>query len=401
MTTTALASNPARLQPRAAIWLLASILVAFLAASSAPSPLYALYRQAWGFSALTLTVVFAVYAFALLAALVLCGALSDYRGRRSVILLALGLEMGSLLLFVQADGVAGLMAARALQGLATGLVTSALSAALIDFDPVRGALVNSVAPMVGMGIGALGTSCLVQFAPAPTRLVFFLLLGVFAVQAAVSWFLPETVVRRPGALQSLRPTIAVPAQARATLVQILPLNTAQWALGGFSLSLGPTLARIVSGSDAPIVGGAAIATLVLSSAAAILVVRTHAPRRVLVGGAVVLAIGMAVTLGAIALQAAPVYFLGTAIMGAGFGAGFNGSLRSLVGLARPDERGGLMAGFFALSYCAFAVPAIAAGLAVGKLGLHATALWFLAGILLLVLVALLLICRTPRPCPSA
>jgi hypothetical protein len=384
-----------QLSSHASLWLLASILMAFLAASSAPSPLYALYRHAWGFSALTLTVVFAVYAFALLGALLVFGSLSDYRGRREVILLALGLEIGALVLFLNADSIATLVGARALQGLATGLLTSALSAALIDIDRAHGALVNSVAPMVGMGLGALGTSVLVQFAPAPTKLVFDVLLVVFIVQAAAVWFLPETVRRRPGAWRSLLPRIAIAPQARATLWQILPVNTAQWALGGFALSLGPSLARIVSGDQSPLMGGLAIAALVLTSAAAILLVRARAPRSVLIGGTVVLALGMAVTLAGIALYSAPAYFTGTVIMGAGFGAGFNGSLRSLVGLARPEQRGDLMAGFFTLSYLAFSLPAIAAGLAVGQVGLHATAVGFLTAILVLALVALVSMSRKP------
>lgn len=388
--TTSVAAAPRQLSTRASLGLLASILVAFLAASSAPSPLYALYKQAWGFSALTLTLVFAAYAFALMGSLLVCGALSDFCGRRPILLAALALETGAILLFLNAHSVASLFAARALQGFATGLVTSALSAALIDIDQAHGALVNSVAPMIGMGIGALGTSVLVQFAPAPTQLVFAVLLGVFAVQAAGTWFLPETAARRPGALQSLWPRIAIPVQARAMLWQILPVNTAQWALGGFSLSLGPSLARIVVHSQAPLVGGAAIATLVFTSAVAILIVRTRPPRVALMVGTVVLAAGMVLTLGGIAYYWAPAYFVGTAIMGAGFGAGFNGSLRSLVGLARPEQRGDLMAGFFAFSYLAFSIPAILAGLAVGYVGLHATALGFLAAITLLALAALAL-----------
>lgn len=251
--------------------------------------------------------------------------------------------------------------------------------------------------MIGMGVGALGTSCLVQFAPAPTHLVFELLLVVFAAQAAAMWFVPETAARRPGVLHSLWPSIAIPHAARATLWQILPVNTAQWALGGFSLSLGPSLARIVVGSQSPLVGGAAIATLVLTAAAAILVVRTHPPRTVLVNGTIVLAAGMVLTLAGIAWNLAPAYFLGTAVMGAGFGAGFNGSLRSLVGLAQPEQRGDLMAGFFAFSYLAFSIPAILAGLAVGYVGLHTTALGFLAAILVLTLIALVLMMRRPAP----
>ena len=386
-----------RLGPRAALWLLASISVTFLAASSAPSPLYALYREAWGFSALTLTLVFGSYAFALLSALLVFGALSDHRGRREVILLALGLELGSFVLFWRADSAAALVGARALQGLATGIATSAFSAALIDIDRARGALVNSVAPMVGMAFGALGASVLVQFAPAPTRLVFELLFLVFAAQAIGAFFLPETVPQRPGACRSLRPRIEIPRQARATLWEVLPVNTAQWALGGFYLSLGPTLAKLVTGVASPMIGGAAIAALVLTSAVAILGVRDQPPRRVLLGGTAVLAAGLAITLAGVALLSGAAFFAGTVIAGAGFGASFNGSLRSLVSLAAPHERGGLMAGFFTMSYLAFSLPAIAAGFAIGRFGLQATSLGFGAALMLLTAVALLLMVRAGEP----
>src|ERR1700733_7300642 len=106
---------PGRMSRTAALWLYASILVTYLAASTAPSPLYALYREAWGFSALTLTLVFSTYAFALLAALLFTGALSDHLGRRQVVLAALGLEIASILVFRHADSVVWLFVARAVQ----------------------------------------------------------------------------------------------------------------------------------------------------------------------------------------------------------------------------------------------------------------------------------------------
>src|SRR6201999_4373583 len=124
------AAAPGRMSRTAALWLNASILVAYLAASTAPSPLYALYREAWGFSALTLTVVFSTYAFTLLVALLLFGALSRHRGRREVVILAMVLETASILMFRHAGSVAGLIAARAIQAVATGIATSALSAGM-------------------------------------------------------------------------------------------------------------------------------------------------------------------------------------------------------------------------------------------------------------------------------
>ncbi|CAN7480064.1 MFS transporter [Acidovorax sp. LjRoot118] len=386
-----------RLSHAMALWLLASILVGFLAASSAPSPLYALYRDSWGFSALTLTLVFASYAFALLGAALVFGTFSDHRGRREVVLLALVLEIVSTVLFWQADSVAWLFAARIVQGLATGIATSVLSAALIDLHTERGALVNSVAPMLGMAVGALGTSALVQFAPTHTALVFELLLALFVLQALAAVFLPETVVRRPGAWRSLRPRIAIPASSRSTLVRILPLNTALWALGGFYLSLGPTLARVITGSHAPVVGGALICALVLTSAVAIAFVRTQPPRQVLLLGTSALVLGLVITLAGVALHSNVAFFGGTVVAGVGFGSGFNGSLRSLVGTATPAERGGLMSGFFVLSYFAFSVPAIVAGLAAGTFGLHATALGFGLAVLALGLTALGLMLRRTAP----
>ena len=387
-SATIVAPRPSgRMGRGAAVWLVVSIVVTFLAASSAPSPLYAVYREAWGFSAFTLTVVFASYAFALLSALLVFGALSDHIGRRSVILLALALELGSVLLFWQAESTGWLLAARVLQGVATGIATSALSATLLDLDPIRGALLNSVAPMFGMALGALGTSALVQFAPAPTRLVFDLLLLLFALQTLGALFLPDTVSRRAGAWPSLIPSVHLPAQARPTMWRIAPLNTAGWALGGFYLSLGPTLARLISGVPSPLIGGALISTLVMSGAVAIFVTRRHPPQAVLPGSALALGGGLALTLIGVQWSSSAALFAGTLVAGLGFGAGFNAAVRRLVPLALPHERAGLMSSFFVMSYLAFSVPAIGAGLAVGWFGLHATTLGYGSLLIVMTLVA--------------
>ena len=386
-------ATPGRMGRTAALWLNASILVAYLAASTAPSPLYALYREAWGFSALTLTVVFSTYAFALLGALLFFGALSDHRGRREVVLVSLGLEIASLLVFRHADSVTWLIAARAVQGVATGIATSALSAGMLDIHRERGSLLNSVSPLVGMGVGALGAGALAQFAPAPTRLVFDVLLAILAAQALAAFFLPETVSKRPGALASMKPQLAVPARAWPTLWQVLPVNTAQWALGGFYASLGPSLARIVTGIHSPLIGGGVVATLVLAGAAAVLAVRTRPARAVLAGGTAALIVGLGVTLGGVELHSTAMFFAGSFIAGLGFGGAFNGTMRSLVPLGEAHERAGLMSTFFVLSYLAFSLPAIAAGLTAGRFGLQAASVGYGLVLVTLGVVALAMMAR--------
>ncbi|MEN0106310.1 MAG: MFS transporter [Pseudomonas sp.] len=361
----------------------------FLAAASAPTPLYGLYRESWGFSAGTLTWVFAVYAFSLLVALLVFGSLSDHIGRRPLVFAALLIELLAMLVFIVADSVSLLLLARTLQGFATGLATSVLGASLLDLNRERGALINSVAPPFGLAVGALGSSLLMQFAPAPLHLVFVLLLAAFVLFLLLARYLPESVSRKPGAWAALRPSLRVPVQARAALWRVAPVDISLWALGGFYLSLGPTLARTVTGNNAPLIGGLLVFALTFSGAVGIMLMRQQPARRVLLAGSAALMAGVAVTLAGVHLGSALWLYLGTVVAGFGFGVTFMGSLRSVMPLAHAHERGGLMATFFVLSYLAFALPALAAGSLVQHLGLvEATQLY---GVVLILLAGVALV----------
>ncbi|NWE73816.1 MFS transporter, partial [Pseudomonas gingeri] len=214
---------------RSGLVFLSITLLTFLAASSAPTPLYHLYQETMAFSAATLTLIFGVYALSLLAALLTVGSLSDHLGRKPVIFGALLLEIVAMGLFIGADSISLLIAARILQGFATGMATSVLSAALLDRDNRKGPLVNSLAPLLGMACGAFGASVLAEFCPRPTQLVYELLLALLVLQALYVWRLPESVSAQPGALASLRPTLHVPPQARRALWLSLPVDIAVWA----------------------------------------------------------------------------------------------------------------------------------------------------------------------------
>src|SRR4051795_13692311 len=130
------------LSPTAAYVLVASVIGLALFASGTPSPLYASYRALWGFSPAVLTLVYATYAFGVLASLILAGRISDEIGRRPVLIASLTTLIGTSVLFMLADSVVWLFVARGIQGLATGLALGAASAALLDLhprgDPARG-----------------------------------------------------------------------------------------------------------------------------------------------------------------------------------------------------------------------------------------------------------------------
>ncbi|WP_455924414.1 MFS transporter [Pseudomonas putida] len=360
------------LSARNSLTYLSVVLLTFLAASSAPTPLYHLYQETWQFSPGMLTMIFGVYALSLLAALLTVGSLSDYIGRRPVLRAALLINMLSMLAFIYARDVSWLLVARILQGFATGMATSSLGAALLDNDRQKGPLLNSLAPLLGMAFGALGSGLLVQYAPMPTELVYIVLLALLVAQAGLLVWLPESVSAQPGAWASLRPRLSVPRQARAAVWRMLPVNTAVWMTGGFFLSLAPSLVRAATGTTSNLIGGALVATLTLSGAAAIYALRASAADKVLRLGTVLLAIGIALVLLAANQQALLLFFIGAVIAGAGFGSGFLGSARSVLPLAHAHERAGLMSTFYVLSYLAFCVPAILAGFLVRTVGLVTT-----------------------------
>jgi MFS family permease len=376
---------------KAAFWVAAALLFALLLAAGAPSPLYRVYQEEWRFSATTLTEVFGVYALVLLVTLLLFGSLSDYIGRRPVILAGMLLDAAACAVFVAATGVGALYLARAIQGVAVGLATGALGAALLELEPDGsgglGAVLTSVAPTAGLAVGALATSALVQYGPARTQLVWWLLIATFLASAAAVLVMPEPGKRRPGALASLRPRVSVPREARGAFLIATPCLIAVWALGGLYLSLGPSLTAQLVGSTNLLWGGIAIFLLPGTAAVATFAMRSAEPRSTMLAGCVALLAGIAVTLAAITTGTSWAFLVGTAVAGVGFGPGFTGAYRMVVARSTPDGRASLIAAIFSVSYLAFSLPAVIAGVATTHYGLHDTAIAYCIVIALLVAAA--------------
>ena len=390
----AIAAAPAsrRLSHPAAFAAVAAILVLFLAASSAPSPLYVVYQQQWHFSAITLTAVFAVYVLGMLAALLTLGGLSDHLGRRPVLAAAIALEAVSLVLFLVAGNVPVLYVARFLQGVATGTAMTTVGAALVDLTPphapARAGLVNGVTPTSGLALGALGCGVLVQYAPAPTHLVYALLLAGIVVAGLIVAAMPETSSRRPGARSSLVPRLAVPGHARSRFYALVPIIIASWALGGLYLSLGPSVAAGVFGLSNHVIGGLVVTALCGTGALATFALRGHPTSRVLLVGGTLLAVGTAVTLAGIVTGSVVPAIVGTVVAGVGFGASALAMFGALAQLAGPGERGALFAVGYTVAYLAFSVPAVIAGLATTAAGLRPTAVAYSLTVIVFALAAL-------------
>ena len=383
--------------------MLASLLALLLAAASAPSPLYAVYQASWEFSPLVLTVVYAVYAFGALAALLATGRLSDHVGRRRVVVLGLLILIVAMFVFIAAQGVEALLVARALHGVGTGIATAAVSAWLLDLQPSDGrqlgGLVGGVTPMAGLGAGALVSGLLVQYAPDPLHLVFWLLAAVFAVAVIAMLAIPDPVGRRPGWVRSLRPEVAVPPSVRSLFVASAPSLIALWAIAGLYLSLGPSLAVSLLGFESRVAGGLVIAALLGTGALAAALGRATDPRAAAIGGSLLLVAGVGITLVAVGVGTPVGLYAGSIVAGLGFGPAFTGIVRSLSVVAPAGQRGALFAAIYVAVYLSFSIPAILAGGAVGALGLYATTYAYGLVVMALALVTTFAVSRRPVPAP--
>ncbi len=365
-----------------------------MAGASAPSPFYPTLQQEIGFMSMTLTAVFAVYTVTLLAALLVMGSLSDHVGRRPVISAGFALMAFSLFLFWHAEDVGSLVVARFLQGIAAGLLLSTLSAAVVDFEPRdrpgSASVWNSVVPLSGLAVGALVAGLLMDATSGAKASVFGALVAGSALFAGLIWCVPETAPRHEGVWASLRPRIGVPATAATAFWRSAPAVIAGWATGGLYLALGAPLVRHVFGAQDHTRQAIVIVILCGAGAAACYVARGRSSRSVTLFGTSALALGTTLTLAAMVWTSLPAYLLALVVAGAGFGTCFYGVLRSVVPVVRPQERGELFAALFTLSYLAFGLPTLLAGVAIGAFGLAPTVLVYGGLIVLFSFVAGLL-----------
>jgi MFS family permease len=324
-----------------------------------------------------------------------------------VLFTALAGQAAAMVVFAEAGSVGTLMAARVIQGVATGAALGAIGAGMIDVDRVKGSVANSFAPPIGTATGALASGIVVQFLPSPTHLVYLLLLGVFALQALGVAALPESVTRKPGALASMAPEIKLPRAARGPVAIAAPVLFSVWALAGFYGSLGPAITRDLVHSDSVVYGGTSLFVLAGAAALSVPLLRRTSTRTVMVTGVLALIAGVALTLvsigsGAGGTAPATGFFLGSAIAGFGFGAGFQGGIRMVVPLVEAHERAGVLSLLYVVSYLGMGLPAVIGGvLVVHGGGLLDTAREYGAAVILLAAASLVALVLAGRRVPQA
>lgn len=359
--------------------LMALVVTVALASSATPSPLYVDYQQSWAVGGTTITVVYAVYALAVLVPLLFLGRLSDAIGRRPVILAGLALLAASMGMLAAAPSVAWLIAGRIIQGLAVGLITGSASAALIELHPTRdsrvGALTISSTTNFGIAVGVLLAGAVATSSSSP--LVHpYLVIGAatVALLVAVATLVPETAGGSSTARDALRvrpPT--VPAEIRSTFALAAVCVTVSWSVGGVFLGLGGAIARDLMGRSDYMVTGLVVASLQGAAGIAQLVWNLRSgPERWRLGVAVgVGALVSGLVVASLSLAAGEVtgFIVAAALTGLGMGLLFLMGNTLVAQSAPPAVRGQVFSALFVVAYTSLGVPAVVAAVIAEGIGL--------------------------------
>jgi MFS family permease len=332
-----------------------------------PTPLYPLYRQAFGFSGVTLTLIYATYVLGNLAALLLFGRLADQIGRRAASLPAVAVGIASTIVFAAAQGTGWLFAARALSGFSTAWIAELYGGR----DRGGAARIASGANFFGCAAGPLIGGLFAQFAFAPLRLPFFAYLILLCGAAGAILIPRETVTqRKPLGDVSLRPRVGVPPGIRLQFVSPAVTGFATFSLIGFYSALIPSVLGETLHQSAPLVAGLIVCELFLVAAVAILASGMFASQTATRAALLLLPPSVWILVGAEVAHSLALLVFAAALGGLAGGLGYRGSLEVINRIAPGDRRSEVVSSYMIAIFAGNSVPVIG----IGFLAAAATAL---------------------------
>jgi len=384
---------------RSASMLVAAAFLVTMLGATLPTPLYPLYQQELGFGGLMVTVVFAMYAVGVLAALLVVGRLSDEVGRRAVLLPALGVAAASSLAFLVPHSLAALFVGRLLSGVSAGAFTGVATAMLIDLAPAEGraraGLLAAVVNVLGLGLGPVVAGALADYAPYPLVLPYLLHVALVALAAVAMVVVPEPIERRQGPVRLRVQRLGVPEEVRSTFVRAAVAGFAGFAVLGFFTAVSPLFLGQVLHETRHLVTGLAVFTLLGSATVGQVVSARLSERTSLLGGCLALAAGTVIVAVGLVTALLPVVLVGAVVAGLGQGASFRAGLQAVTGAAPADRRSEVSSTFFFVLYIAISIPVIGVGAGAQVFGLVPTAAVFAGVVALLAVGAFVSLLRRP------
>jgi MFS family permease len=370
--------------------LVAYAFLATMIGTTLPTPLYPLFEQRYSFGELMVTVIFGVYAFGVIAGLLVFGNLSDEIGRKPVLLIGLAFSAASAFLFVFAGSLVPIFAGRIASGLSAGVFTGTATAMLVDLAPGgRRRLASFVAVIVnlgGLGLGTLLAGLLADYCRSPLRLPFIVDLGLLAPALLGLLMTPETVQRTAFRLRLQR--LKVPTEVRGVFIRGAAAGFGSFAVAGVFSSVAPVFLGQILGRTSHALAGTIVFILFSASIVGQLVVSRLSDRRALVSGCALLVGGVALLALALGIESLAALVAAASVVGLGQGLVIGAGLAAINQRAPVEHRGETASSFFVVMYVGLSLPVIGVGVAAHVFSLRTAGIGFSAAVAVLVLAVL-------------
>jgi MFS family permease len=378
----------------AAICAVASMIGVLFASSTVPTPLYVIYKQQFGFSQISLTLIYAVYVIGNVTALLVFGRLSDEIGRRRIGVVAMALASLCALTFLCAQSTAWLYVARILNGLAVGIGAGTGTAWLAELiakqDKSRATVIATSANFVGLGFGALIAGSLAEYGPSPLHRPFVAYLLALIPIAVLVWLTRETVSQPVQDIKqiSIRPRVSVPSEIRAQFVAPAVTGFGAMALVGFYAALAPTILKEQLHVANHAAAGAVFLELALIVAATIVATRRLSSRAAMLWSLALMLPSVGLLVLAQVASSMAAMLAATALCGVAAGLGYRGSLQVVNQIAPENRRAEVVSSYFICGFSGNALPVIGVGVISTLASATVASLAFAATISAFALVAL-------------
>ena len=370
--------------------LVAYAFLATMIGTTLPTPLYPLFEQRYSFGELMVTVIFGVYAFGVIAGLLVFGNLSDEIGRKPVLLIGLAFSAASAFLFVFAGSLVPIFAGRIASGLSAGVFTGTATAMLVDLAPGgRRRVASFVAVIVnlgGLGLGTLLAGLLADYCRSPLRLPFIVDLGLLVPALLGLLMTPETVQRTAFRLRLQR--LKVPTEVRGVFIRGAAAGFGSFAVAGVFSSVAPVFLGQILGRTSHALAGAVVFILFTASIVGQLIVSRLSDRRALVSGCVLLVGGVGLLALALGIESLAALIAAASVVGLGQGLVIGAGLAAINQRAPVEHRGETASSFFVVMYVGLSLPVIGVGVAAHAFSLRTAGIGFSAAVAVLVLAVL-------------
>lgn len=333
------------------------------AVAAAPIPLYAFYQKEIEITNTHLSIISAIYFAGTVCALLIFARVSNYLGRRPVILIIILFSIISCIIFISLQSLLMFMIARLIQGFSCGMASSTVAAYIIDtaLEENIGTIITGNIPMLGLALGAIGSGFLKQYEVGTQTEIFQILIILLIICGIFIALGKETIKKSNGVIYSLLPQIKIPENVKKFFPTASAVFIGTWAIGGFYQAFSASMALEQFGTTNTIIAASIFTCLQFPSLFGGSLAgkfKTETAQKI---GMLCFFLSMIIVTISLKNGNVVLFLIATVIAGTVWALGFTATIKNILSRTKLEDRAGVLSLIYLISYSGAAIPNLIAG----------------------------------------